>query len=487
MFRPCCMLNKIKYCVCVLAMLLCSRLLPAQQQLADSTAITTDTLSRNTETPILVGTVEITGNRKTKDFIILREIPFRTGETYPLSVLLEKFEDARRQLMNTTLFHTVVVAAKHFEGSTVTISVAVKERWYLFPVPFLKPVDRNLNQWLVEQKASLNRVNYGMRLKYYNASGRNDKLSALVGLGYTRQISLSYDRLYIDRKFKWGMTFGFATGKNKEVNYNTVGDKQVFVKVSDEFLSNYTNAFLQLTYRRKIKTRHSFGIAYARQEVGDTIAALNPEFFNSGRKKVSYPELYYGMTYYDLDYIPYPTKGYAAQVTVEKKGLSRSMNLTNFSVRGAGYWHVLPKTFFGLNVYGSIRFPFRQPYFNQRFLGYGDTYMQGYEYYVTDGVAGGFLKASFTRELLNFRIRIPPLKKGKEAEHIPIRIFGKVFGNTGYVHNPEPGDNRLGNQMLYSGGFGIDFLTFYDITFKLEWSFNQLGQNGIFVHRKSIF
>jgi outer membrane protein assembly factor BamA len=471
----------------MLVILLCTRVLPAQQQLTDSTAVPTDTSARNTDTPILVGTVEITGNRKTKDFIILREIPFRTGETYPLSVLLEKFEDARRQLMNTTLFHSVVVAAKNFEGTKVTISVAVKERWYLFPVPFLKPVDRNLNQWLVEQKASLNRVNYGMRLKYYNASGRNDKLSALVGLGYTRQLSISYDRLYIDRKFKWGMSFGFTTGKNKEVNFNTVSDKQVFIKVNDDFLNNYTNAYLQLTYRRKIKTRHSFGIAYTRQEVGDTIALLNPSFFNDGKIKVAYPELYYGMTYYDLDYIPYPTKGYAAQVTVEKKGLSRDMNLTNISVRGAGYWHVLPKTFFGLSAYGSIRFPFKQPYFNQRFLGYGDTYLQGYEYYVTDGVAGGYLKASLTHELVNFRIRIPPLKKGKEAEHIPVRIFGKVFGNTGYVHNPEPGNNQLGNKMLYSGGFGIDILTFYDITFKLEWSFNQLGQNGIFVHRKSIF
>ena len=131
--------------------------------------------------------------------------------------------------------------------------------------------------------------------------------------------------------------------------------------------------------------------------------------------------------------------------------------------------------------------PFKQPYYNLRFFGYGDVFMQGYEYYVVDGVAGGYLKTTFTREKLNFNIRIPPVKKGKEAERIPVRIFAKVYGNTGYVHNPQPGDNRLSNKMLYSGGFGIDILTFYDVTFKLEWTFNQLGQNGIFVHRKTIF
>jgi hypothetical protein len=113
--------------------------------------------------------------------------------------------------------------------------------------------------------------------------------------------------------------------------------------------------------------------------------------------------------------------------------------------------------------------------------------MQGFEYYVVDGVAGGFVKTTLTRELLNFNIRIPPIKKGKEAERIPVKIFGKVFGNSGYVHNPQQGENSLANQMLYSGGFGIDILTFYDVTFKLEWTFNQLGQNGIFLHRKTIF
>ena len=112
--------------------------------------------------------------------------------------------------------------------------------------------------------------------------------------------------------------------------------------------------------------------------------------------------------------------------------------------------------------------------------------MQGYEYYVVDGVAGGVVRTTFTRELLNFKIKIPA-KRGKEPERIPVRIFGKTYGNAGYAHNPQPGENSLSNKMLYSGGFGIDILTFYDVTFKLEYSFNAIGQNGLFLHRKSIF
>ena len=67
-----------------------------------------------------------------------------------------------------------------------------------------------------------------------------------------------------------------------------------------------------------------------------------------------------------------------------------------------------------------------------------------------DGVAGGYLKTTLTREFFNFGIRMPV--KGKTTDQIPVRIFGKIFSNSGYVHNPQPGENALSNQMLHSAG-----------------------------------
>lgn len=458
----------------------------AQPVLPESPADSLSAAPADNKAQYTIGKIIITGNKKTKDFILLRELPFRSGETYLLQDLVKKFDDGRRQLMNTALFHTVVVAAGDFRGSVVDVWVEVRERWYLFPLPFFKPVDRNLNQWVVEQKASLSRVNYGAKVMYNNATGRNDKLRLWLVNGYTKQLSLSYDRLYIDKNLKWGMKFSFATGKNKEINYNTINDKQVFLKDGDRFMRNFLNTELELTYRRAIKTRHSFGIGFQREAVGDTILTLNPTYFKAGRNSVQFPEVHYRMEYYDLDYIPYPTKGYAANIFLGKSGLNNILNVWQLHVKGLGSWHVFPKTFFKLNVQGGLKVPFRQPYFAQRFLGYGDMFMQGYEYYVVDGVAGGCMKATLTRELLNFNIRVPKLK-GRSAEKIPVRILGKIYGNTGYVHNPQPGDNMLSNRMLYSGGIGLDIFTMYDVTFRFEYSFNQLGQNGLFLHRKTIF
>lgn len=492
------MLKECKYCLWLLVAIASCQLLSAQEPgsdvpppaasepPADSIHITSNPADTVPQKQLfIIRNITVEGNRKTRPEIVLRELPFKPGDGYTLSELVKKFDMGRRQLMNTTLFHEAIVALKGSEGYNVDIMVQVKERWYIFPVPYFKPIDRNLNQWLVEQKASLKRVNYGAKLLYNNVTGRNDKIRFWLISGYTRQISASYDRLYFDKRMKWGFNTGFNIGKNREINYNSVNDKQVFFR-QDDYVRKFLYTYAELTYRRAIRTRHRFGIGYTKEEVADTVIKLNPSYFAAGRRRVEYPELYYIMTYYDLDYIPYPTKGYAAEINLNKKGINKSMNLWQLSVKGSGNWPTGEKSFVSLNAYGTLKLPFKQPYYNQRLLGYSDIFMQGYEYYVVDGAAGGYVKAAYTRRLFGFDVRIPGTKK-LAPMRVPFNIYGKVYGNAGYIYNPYPGQNNLANKMLYSSGLGIDITTIYDFTLKLEWSFNQLGQNGLFFHRRTMF
>jgi outer membrane protein assembly factor BamA len=485
------MLRESKYCLWLLLAVAFCQFLNAQDlegavSMPDGRTPVSlgDTMTRGAEF-FTIRNIIIEGNKKTRPDIILRELPFKPGDGYNLRDLVRKFETGRRQLMNTTLFHEAIVALHKSDGYDVDVLVQVKERWYIFPIPYFKPVDRNLNQWLVEQKASLKRVNYGLKLLYNNATGRNDKLRIWLINGYTKQISFNYDRLYIDKGLKWGVNTGFNIGKNREINYNSENDKQLFFS-SDDYIRNFVNGYAELTYRRAIRTRHRFGIAYTREDISDTILKLNPYYFGDGRKRVEFPEFYYSMTYYDLDYIPYPTNGYAAELTLSKKGINKVMNSWQLTAKGSGNWPTGKKSFISVNAYGTIKVPFSQPYYNRRLLGYSDVFLQGYEYYVVDGVAGGYVKASFARKLFNFNINIPGTKK-LAPRRIPFNIYGKVYGNTGYIYNPYPGNNFLSNKMLYSTGLGIDIITIYDFTLKLEWSFNQLGQNGLFLHRRTIF
>jgi outer membrane protein assembly factor BamA len=430
--------------------------------------------------------IEISGNKKTKRSIILREVPFESGEVYPLSELVKKFEQARKQLLNTALFHEVVVALKKFEGNNADILIAVKERWYLFPVPYIKFVDRNINQWIVEQNADLNRINYGLKLLYNNVTGRNDKLNLYLINGYTKQVSLNYDRPYIDKRMKWGINTAMAIGRNREINYNTINDKQVFFKDTNNFVRSFFRISAGATYRPAIKTRHYFGMSYTVEKVTDTIVALNPAYFTDERSRISFPEFYYIMNYMDVDYNPYPLKGYMAEIYLAKRGLTNVVNMWFLSAKASGSWEVAKKTYVGVRLAGAIKFPFNQPYFNQRLLGYSDFFIQGYEYYVMDGVVGGYTKASISREILNLGFHVKR-KKDVIPYRVPFRAYAKTFVNAGYAYNPDPKTNTLNNRMLYSAGIGIDIITHYDFTFKFEWTFNLLGENGLYLHRKTYF
>ncbi len=465
-----------------------------QAQTVDSGNLFPDPGNYTDTVEFKINNIIITGNKKTKRSILLREMPFRVGESYFATAIDKKMEHAQRQLINTSLFHTVELSRRpagftdtaDASNQLIDILVEVKERWYIFPVPFIKPVDRNLNQWLFEQNAKMERVNYGIRVKYNNVTGRNDKFRMGVTSGYTRQLSFNYDRPFIDRQMKWGLNTGFSYGKTHEMNYNTIGDKQVFLK-DDHFVRSYLNVEVAVSYRRAIRTRHHFGISYSFEKISDTIVGLNPSYFKPGRNSTGYPTFYYTLDYFDLNYNAYPTSGYALRVSLSKSGLNNTINCWQLHAKGTAYLPLSPKSFFQATLYGGIKLPFHQPWTTQRFLGFGDTYLQGYEYYVIDGVAGGFFKATAARQLLKFGIAKPGSKKRKETDKIPFTIYGKIFGNAGYVYSPEPRENELSNRILLSAGIGLDIVTIYDVTLRLEWSFNQLGQNGLFLHPKTIF
>src|SRR5690349_16679731 len=79
--------------------------------------------SSDTRKPFEVGEIEIKGNTKTKDYIIFRELPFKTGDSVNLAQLVNGFEVSRQQLMNTRLFNEVIIALKDFHGHIVNIQI----------------------------------------------------------------------------------------------------------------------------------------------------------------------------------------------------------------------------------------------------------------------------------------------------------------------------------------------------------------------------
>lgn len=470
-----------KFCFCQIGT---SESLPLTNP--NSTVYSTNGVSTVSDTNqlFIIHDIVIVGNEKTKPAIILRELPFKMDEEYALGSIVDKFKKARKQLMNTGLFRKVVVSLQNFDGNSVNINVEVQEKWYLWPIVFFKPVDRSLGEWWHEKNRDMNRINYGLRLAHNNITGRNDKLRLSVMNGYTRQVSLQYFGLWLDDELKWSSSAGINLGQNREVNYMTLDNKQVPVKSSGDFLRSYMGGFVQINYRPAIKTTHTFGLNYTYEKIADTVFKLNPSF-SSDPNIAQYPEAFYRLSYFDVDYIPYPTRGFFGDVTLKKKGfgIKSPVNLWEINAKASQSWLLSNKFFFNLRGLGMLKLPFSQPYTGKQFIGYEGRYLQGYEYYVIDGVVGGYAKASLSRPVFSARIHVPS-KRFKALTDVPIKLYAKTFVNAGYVYNNTRGENSLTNRFLYSGGVGLDIVTYNDFVIKIEWSINRLGENGVYLHQR---
>lgn len=436
---------------------------------------------------IVVSDIIISGFKKTKSYIIQREIPFKKGEKISTAALPAKLGLCKQQLMNTALFVDVDVKAIKRDSNDVIINIIVKERWYLFPIPYFRIVSRNFNTWWVEEKHDFNRVEYGLKFMQNNVSGRNDNLNAWFISGFTQQFSMRYENPNIDNKLKHGINIGFGFRRNRELNYGMDSikpNKISFFKQDDRFIIHQNYVDFAYTYRPAIRTRHTLKASYANIVIDDSVLKLNPRYFASSATKIRYADFSYNLSYTNLDYIPYPLKGFAGEANIYKR-FGKNANLWQISGRTNYNFKVSASSYVQLQAVGLLRFPFNQPYISNNLMGSSDFYMRGLEYYVVEGVAGGVARATVKNEVLSFDLRSP--LKSKTHDKIPFRVFVKGFGDLGYSYTPNFGISRLNNKILGTYGIGIDIITFYDVALRLEYSLNQLGDKGLFIHTQTDF
>lgn len=437
-----------------------------------------------------IDSIIIIGNKKTKDYIIKRELPFQEGDSVALNQLVGQFRLGKQQLVNTRLFNEVIISLRSFRGYNVDVQIELKERWYLFPIPYLKPIDRNLQTW-AQKGYSLDRINYGAKLNYYNATGRNDALKLWLITGYSRQIQLSYNQPFMDGSLKSGYGINFNYSAMKEVNPQTINNQQFFLKADSipyagRFLEETMTGSLQWNYRPGLKTRHVVRAGFGQSKIDSAVWDLNPYYISkSGKREVFYPEFSYTMNFLDLDYAPYPLRGFMAELQLVRRGFGRDVGMWNINIKATKAWEIGKKGSFSSQLTSTIKAPFNQPFSQNRMFGYGDFYLRGLEKYVIDGVVGGMSRNTIRREIWQFSIPLPI--KSRSHDRVPFRIYAKSYADIGYSYSEYFKNNSLNNKLLTTAGAGIDIVTLYDLVLRFEYSFNQLGQNGFFFHVKNDF
>lgn len=448
---------------------------------------------------MIVRSVTVNGNKKTKEYIALREVPFKKGTKLQRNSLADIIEEGRLNIVNTQLFLEVIPRIESWDEKYIDIVFDVKERWYLFPLPYFKLVDRNPNQWLIEQNGSLERVNYGIKFNWDNVSGRRDKLNFNFINGYTREYSIFYEQPYADKKLENGFLFGVFYKQAKQLAYATDSNKQVFFPVGNREINDFVRTTFRIeagfTVRKGVKYRHAFRLNYTSEQIADTIGRIVERnsakgflpYFTGNASRQQFGEFVYNYQYYNVNNIVYPWKGFAFNGNFSQRGLgAKGMNMWQFSGKAGKFLQVAKKTSVSLVGYYMIKVPFKQPMYNMGALGYGDWFLRGLEYYVIDGVQAGILKASFRQEL--FQLNVPTLFiKNEKYKKIPFKVIAKVYSDIGASHMPLFTNSILNNKLLYTYGAGVDVLSYYDFVARIEYSFNQLGEKGLFLHIRKDF
>ncbi|MCY7362787.1 MAG: hypothetical protein LH629_12085, partial [Ignavibacteria bacterium] len=109
---------------------------------------------------IHIKNIEIDGNRRTKDFIILRQLIFKQGDSLDLSTLMYVFNRCQDNLMNIGLFSEATLNLKEWIGFESNVLITVNERWYTLPAITYDIYDRNFNSWYVDHDHDWKRIQY---------------------------------------------------------------------------------------------------------------------------------------------------------------------------------------------------------------------------------------------------------------------------------------------------------------------------------------
>jgi hypothetical protein len=314
-----------------------------------------------------------------------------------------------------------------------------------------------------------------------NISGRNDKFTAWLITGYSKQVALKYERPYFDRKLQNGYSVYASYSDQSELNYGTDLSKQQFFRPDSLFpVRKAFKAEVNYIDRPGLRFRHIFKLGYMYENIADTIFELNKNYFADGKTRESFPYIGYTLRYSNADYNIYPTKGFLSDASILHRGINAGMNLTQLQVISTYTVPVLPKTQIQFKEGAILNLPFKQPFYNKNLFGYGGIFMHGYEYYVVDGDVGFVARATLQHEIYSTVKSVG--QDPKKQLDIPFRFFAKLYGDAGYAYDKNSGNSLLNNKLLHSWGLGIDMVTAYDLVFKFEYSFNPLGGNGLFLH-----
>lgn len=453
--------------------------------LASLTTLTATLLclqNRGSDT-LIVHSILIEGNKHTRDEVILRELPFQAGDTLSAFDLDSILRRGQELVMNTAMFKSATVTASRPSPGWVDVTIRVEERWYIYPIPVFELADRNFNVWWYDFDHDLRRTVYGLNFYHNNLTGRADPLKLEMQFGFNQLWGIRYRLPFLSATSKFGLTLGAEWQRSREIHYADSGNRQLFIQ-AEAITRELRRVYAIMSYRQNLFVRHFLSAGYHNNAVTDTILMLNPEYFVSGSHQ-EYLALAYEFIGDWRDLRSYPRDGEKVQVLLRKNGFGSlsDYNQGELRTRTELHRHPLTRLILSLVIESKTSLVEKQPYFNYRGLGFGNTLVRGYERYVVNGEHFVLAQGTAKFRFLSLVIKRPLIISVKSLDNMPMDLYLKPHVDAGYVWDPFfHALNPLTNRLLIGYGLGLDIVTYYDLVTSINFTVNGQGEAGVYLH-----
>ena len=425
----------------------------------------------------VVRSIEFSGNKTTKEKILFRELTFSVGDSILLEDTLKHKINTENNLFNSSLFNFTKVSFID-SADNWNVKIELQERWYIWPEIIIEFQERNFSEWW--KNKDLSRLDFGARLNKFNFLGLDQTLQINGFKGFTESLGIQYKIPYLTGKLRDGFKIAIDYSTQNEVFTDINNNEMIYIK--NDSLPIRTKFHVQLEYFRRTgfyKTQY-FNARFFEYEGSDTLSSYSQHYFGNDNSFLRFVNLSYRFKLDKRFSQNYPLKGYFFDVQLDQFGLGNLDQSHLFITRLKSSFRTYKKlakrhywaTGFHLNHYFTQSIPFHL----RSGLGF-NNYIRGYEPYILFGTTSGLIKNNYKIQLISPKsITMPLIKKFKKFSKVHFALYWNNYFDAGFVVNHNDETNNLTNKFLIGAGSGLDWVTYYDVVFRTEYSINQFGE-----------
>ncbi len=423
-----------------------------------------DNASKIDSMDLKITSIIITGNKTTKDNIILREMSLKKGGKFTL----KQYTDDLLNIYNLALFTKVDIIPVPINNNEIALNVDVQERWYILPLPNAGIEEGEWKKfWL-----SLN-------LRWDNFRGRNERLNAGFRAFYNPSIFLSYYVPWIGEKLHLFMGIGGQWQRQRNRSLEAVGRESGTNTIAYND-SNYDN----IQYKAELTLGRYFGKNFS-VFTNFKFNHLRVTQYAPGRTVSSngvdrYFILGGGIAWDSRDIYEYATKGLYSRLMYERYGfVDAVINFGRFSFENQSFIPIpFSKKYYitlASKLYTSLAMGAVIPVYNHEYLGYSEDYVRGWKGHAFEGddvftiyneLRIPIIKPRYVRGKDMMIVKDIPIIKNLDIRHGLYFTFIYDIGTVWYK------DEKISKKRFYSGaGIGLNFIAPFGYVIRADWVF----------------